>query len=482
MIYLLLGALVIVVMLVLAYVSLFVGGHAHARADDVGRSRRLVGRVVGEGRRRRCRHEVAVSGPIDLGSAPPRHRARSPPAPAAARLADSCRRPGGGPARCRGRRGAGLSDVVRGVGRARGRGARRRRGVRVFPGRLPPRPRRPAARRVAGERIRALGPRRQSRLSAVRRRAAGQCAAAIGEADEEERCALFLRQLDPAWPPARRLERGDRVIERAGRSPVGVVALFLVRRAGARSGDDSGQQVQSWATSTGSRRQPQHAARRRPPRRHDSTHAVDTTALHTDCDVLVNDALSANQNLPTPDGTLTGSCRTPTSAAQAGRDCAQSGAGGDAGLLARASGALSRGSAPGYVKAQARLDAVDTTGTSSCARGTRSSGPSRRDGTRTPTTGCAAGCCGRCRAGCTWSARAPAARRNLMTISWVTQVAMTPSSWASGSRRARVTHELLEEGGVFALSLLPRRDRRPRAPLRQAGHRRRSSTTAGPGP
>ena len=25
-------------------------------------------------------------------------------------------------------------------------------------------------------------------------------AAAIGETDEEERCALFLRQLDPAWP------------------------------------------------------------------------------------------------------------------------------------------------------------------------------------------------------------------------------------------------------------------------------------------
>ena len=24
----------------------------------------------------------------------------------------------------------------------------------------------------------------------------------IGEADEEERCALFLRQCDPAWPPA----------------------------------------------------------------------------------------------------------------------------------------------------------------------------------------------------------------------------------------------------------------------------------------
>ncbi len=27
-------------------------------------------------------------------------------------------------------------------------------------------------------------------------------AADIGEADEDERCALFLRQLDPAWPPS----------------------------------------------------------------------------------------------------------------------------------------------------------------------------------------------------------------------------------------------------------------------------------------
>ncbi len=27
------------------------------------------------------------------------------------------------------------------------------------------------------------------------------CAALIGEADEEERCALFLQQLDPEWPP-----------------------------------------------------------------------------------------------------------------------------------------------------------------------------------------------------------------------------------------------------------------------------------------
>jgi len=27
------------------------------------------------------------------------------------------------------------------------------------------------------------------------------CAAAIGEAAEEDRCAIFLKQLDPSWPP-----------------------------------------------------------------------------------------------------------------------------------------------------------------------------------------------------------------------------------------------------------------------------------------
>jgi len=29
-----------------------------------------------------------------------------------------------------------------------------------------------------------------------------RCAQAIGETDEDERCALFLLQLDPSWPPA----------------------------------------------------------------------------------------------------------------------------------------------------------------------------------------------------------------------------------------------------------------------------------------
>jgi flavin reductase (DIM6/NTAB) family NADH-FMN oxidoreductase RutF len=50
-------------------------------------------------------------------------------------------------------------------------------------------------------------------------------------------------------------------------------------------------------------------------------------------------------------------------------------------------------------------------------------------------------------------------RRNLMTISWVTQVAMTPKLVGVGVESGAVTHELLVEGGVFALSLLPRSQR-----------------------
>jgi flavin reductase (DIM6/NTAB) family NADH-FMN oxidoreductase RutF len=50
-------------------------------------------------------------------------------------------------------------------------------------------------------------------------------------------------------------------------------------------------------------------------------------------------------------------------------------------------------------------------------------------------------------------------RRNLMTISWVTQVAMTPKLVGVGIESGAVTHELLVDGGVFALSLLPRSQR-----------------------
>jgi flavin reductase (DIM6/NTAB) family NADH-FMN oxidoreductase RutF len=50
-------------------------------------------------------------------------------------------------------------------------------------------------------------------------------------------------------------------------------------------------------------------------------------------------------------------------------------------------------------------------------------------------------------------------RRNLMTISWATQVAMSPKLVGIGVESHAVTHELLEAGRVFALSLLPRSQR-----------------------
>ena len=52
-----------------------------------------------------------------------------------------------------------------------------------------------------------------------------------------------------------------------------------------------------------------------------------------------------------------------------------------------------------------------------------------------------------------------APRRNLMTISWATQVATSPKLVGIGVDSVAVTHELLEKGGVFALSLLPRSQR-----------------------
>jgi flavin reductase (DIM6/NTAB) family NADH-FMN oxidoreductase RutF len=50
-------------------------------------------------------------------------------------------------------------------------------------------------------------------------------------------------------------------------------------------------------------------------------------------------------------------------------------------------------------------------------------------------------------------------RRNLMTVSWVTQVAQVPKLVGVGVERQARTHELIVEGGVFALSLLARSDR-----------------------
>src|SRR5580692_6679325 len=50
-------------------------------------------------------------------------------------------------------------------------------------------------------------------------------------------------------------------------------------------------------------------------------------------------------------------------------------------------------------------------------------------------------------------------RRNLMTVSWVTQVAQLPKLVGVGVESGARTHELLLDGGVFALNLLALRDR-----------------------
>jgi flavin reductase (DIM6/NTAB) family NADH-FMN oxidoreductase RutF len=50
-------------------------------------------------------------------------------------------------------------------------------------------------------------------------------------------------------------------------------------------------------------------------------------------------------------------------------------------------------------------------------------------------------------------------RRNLMTVSWVTQVAQVPKLVGVGVESGARSHQLIVDGGVFALSLLARRDR-----------------------
>ena len=51
------------------------------------------------------------------------------------------------------------------------------------------------------------------------------------------------------------------------------------------------------------------------------------------------------------------------------------------------------------------------------------------------------------------------ARRNLMTLNWATQAAFEPKMLAIGVEQTAVTHQLIDEGGVFSLSLIDREDR-----------------------
>ena len=50
-------------------------------------------------------------------------------------------------------------------------------------------------------------------------------------------------------------------------------------------------------------------------------------------------------------------------------------------------------------------------------------------------------------------------RRNLMTTRWVSQVATHPKLVGVGVECEALTHQLILEGGVFAVSLVPRDDR-----------------------
>jgi len=50
-------------------------------------------------------------------------------------------------------------------------------------------------------------------------------------------------------------------------------------------------------------------------------------------------------------------------------------------------------------------------------------------------------------------------RWNLMTASWVTQVATEPTLIGVGVEATALTHELIAAGGIFAVSLLPRAER-----------------------
>ncbi len=174
----------------------------------------------------------------------------------------------------------------------------------------------------------------------------------------------------------------------------------------------------------------------------------------TDCDVLVTDALVANQNLPSPDPTLTDLLGTAYSVAgDAGHRCLTTAGDG------RPEGAVGGGAdhgAPGPDQGPGPVRRGDD-GVKGSGEGIVGPVPEGRD----PDV------YDRLRRRVLWSlplglyvlgSRA-GSRRNLMTVSWVTQVAQEPKSVGVGVEREALTHELLVEGGVFALSLLARRDR-----------------------
>jgi len=130
-------------------------------------------------------------------------------------------------------------------------------------------------------------------------------------------------------------------------------ALVLVACGGPYPGATLGQQVQSWVRATGFTAAvgslEADAARVR------QVSPGDAGGLRTVCDVLVTDALSANQNLPSPDTRLTTILTDAyRAAAAAGNGCLRA-AGAASGVPSRVAADLAVARS-GYIKAQARVD------------------------------------------------------------------------------------------------------------------------------
>jgi hypothetical protein len=134
------------------------------------------------------------------------------------------------------------------------------------------------------------------------------------------------------------------------------LGLALAACGSTFTGNTLAEQVSNWATSTGFSTQVevlQADLRRIGP----AAPGRSPGSLKTDCDVLVTDTLAANQNLPSPDLTLTTLLSDAyTAAGTAGHDCF-SGAGGSSPLLARS--LTQRTTARrDLIKSLARYDAV----------------------------------------------------------------------------------------------------------------------------
>jgi hypothetical protein len=156
------------------------------------------------------------------------------------------------------------------------------------------------------------------------------------------------------WRPRPRRNR-----RRAGAVTAAMAGLGLavVGCGNTFSGTTLPQQVTSWATASNPTLAASVTEIQGDIRRIDAV--SDQAALPADCDVLVTDALNANQNLPSPDQTLTNLlARAYSDAGDAGHDCV-GGAGAGSTSLARS--ARERATTRrDLIRALARFDAVTT--------------------------------------------------------------------------------------------------------------------------